>query len=157
MAYGDYGTYNGSGEGYASQADHNMVVDLKCPNCLGERNIDVNNRILICPFCDSRQILSDYEMEAYCRLKGITPPVKAAPPVNNVDYIPMREYIPTQQVYQPQPVSNNNNILLWILGFIFLPYVTVPLWVFKTNRIPKKTKMIIGAIIVFLIIVAASN
>lgn len=36
MAYGDYGTYNGGG-GYASQADRHLEVDLKCPNCMGER------------------------------------------------------------------------------------------------------------------------
>lgn len=105
MAYGDYETYNrdiSGGRAYASQADRHMEVDLKCPNCMGERDIDVNNMVLVCPYCDSKQILSEYEMEAYCRLKGITPPVKVAPPVyNNMpnETIVMREYVPN-----PQPV-----------------------------------------------------
>ncbi len=157
MAYGDYGTYNGGG-GYASQADRHLEVDLKCPNCMGERDIDVNNMVLFCPYCDSKQILSDYEMEAYCRLKGITPPVKAAPPVyNNVppETIVMREYVPNvQPVYQP---ASNSSVLLWVIGFIFAPWLTVPLWFFKTNRISRKTKIIVVSILVLLFIAGASS
>ena len=165
MAYGDYENYSrdNSARGYASQADRHMEVDLKCPNCMGERDIDVNNMVLFCPYCDSRQILSDYEMEAYCRLKGITPPVKAAPPVYN-NYIPsetivMREYVPNPQpVYQPQPQPQNgkSNRILWIIGFCCAPQFTIPLWFIVTKGIPTKVKVIVGVILLFIIIGAAT-
>ncbi|ADU21053.1 hypothetical protein [Ruminococcus albus] len=57
MAYGDYGTYNGGG-GYASQADRHLEVDLKCPNCMGERDIDVNNMYLMYSLCISRRAIA---------------------------------------------------------------------------------------------------
>ena len=136
MAYGDYETYN--------------------------RDIDVNNMVLVCPYCDSKQILSEYEMEAYCRLKGITPPVKVAPPVyNNMpnETIVMREYVPTPQpVYQPQPQPQNgkSNRILWIIGFCCAPQFTIPLWFIVTKRIPTKVKVIVGVTLLFIIIGAAT-
>ncbi|SFC05186.1 hypothetical protein [Ruminococcus albus] len=165
MAYGDYETYNrdNGGRGYASQADRHMEVDIKCPNCMGEREIDINNMVLVCPYCDSKQILSEYEMEAYCRLKGITPPVKAAPPVYN-NYVPnetivMREYVPNPQPsYQPvsQPETNKTQKLLWIIGLFAAPYITIPLWFIVTKRIQTKFKVIVGVILLFIIISAAT-
>ncbi|MBP5267790.1 MAG: hypothetical protein J6Z29_04345 [Ruminococcus sp.] len=162
MAYGDYETYSrdNSARGYASQADRHMEVDLKCPNCMGERDIDVNNMVLFCPYCDSRQILSDYEMEAYCRLKGITPPVKAAPPVYN-NYIPsetivMREYVPNPQPVYQEPATNKTLKMLWIIGLIAAPAVTIPLWFIVTKRIQTKVKVIVGIILLFIIIGAAT-
>lgn len=164
MAYGDYETYNNThngNRGYASQPDRHMEVDLKCPHCMGERDIDVDSMVLFCPYCDSRQILSEYEMEAYCRLKGIAPPVKAAPPVYN-NYVPnetivMREYVPNEQpVYQPQPQNGKSNRILWIIGFCCAPQFTIPLWFIVTKKISTKAKVIVGVILLFIIISAFS-
>ena len=50
-------------------------IDLKCPNCMGERNIDIANMLLICPYCDNRQVIPPNQIEAYRRLNNQNQPV----------------------------------------------------------------------------------
>jgi DNA-directed RNA polymerase subunit RPC12/RpoP len=47
-----------------------VEIDLKCPNCMGERNIDTANMLLICPYCDHRQVIPPDQIEAYRRLNN---------------------------------------------------------------------------------------
>ncbi|WP_294483066.1 hypothetical protein [uncultured Ruminococcus sp.] len=51
-----------------------VEIDLKCPNCMGERNIDTANMLLICPYCDNRQVIPPDQIEAYRRLNNQSQP-----------------------------------------------------------------------------------
>ncbi|EGC03574.1 hypothetical protein [Ruminococcus albus] len=74
--YINYGGYNANLQGtYPSRQNYNIPpqtfgsgnipmmvhdthsIDLKCPNCMGNRILDNANMVLKCPYCDSREVI----------------------------------------------------------------------------------------------------
>lgn len=70
-------------------------IDLKCPHCMGDRVVDEINMTLHCPYCDSRQLITNQELMSYRRLQGLAQqPVYQQQP----SYLPVQ---PQQQFQQP--------------------------------------------------------
>lgn len=116
-------------------------LDLKCPNCMGERSLDEHNMVLHCPYCDSREIIAPNQLEAYRRLLGISAnttetqysawrPVNqpAAPVSTPAMTVPQGNYTACEQ---PQ----KKKTWLWVLDWIFIFPVPVTILMLRNRNI----------------------
>ncbi len=157
-----------------------VQIDLKCPNCMGERTIDENNMVLVCPYCESRQIIPANQIAAYRRLSGsnnnngyyqthtpYNPSMQQYPNNNNQNWQPINQPVhPNPQpamsipqgAYNPNYQRPKNRTWLWVLGWIFIFPVPLTILMLRNRTIsPAIRYTIIAVVWIFYAIIGFSG
>ena len=117
---------------------------------MGERDIDEANMVLVCPYCDSRQVIPANHISAYRRLKGLngSPDQINWQPVNNQ---PNQRVQPIYSVPQNTNSTNVQNqkkrTWLWVLGWIFIFPVPLTILLLRNRTLPNAARYGIIAVV----------
>lgn len=170
--YINYGGYNANLQGtYPSRQNYNIPpqtfgsgsipmmvhdthsIDLKCPNCMGNRILDNANMVLKCPYCDSREVIPAELISDYRRLFGIPEPApQFVQPSQPNSWQPVQQNYPPyysrpmgvpQGGYVPYTKPRKRRTLLWILGWLFIFPLPLTILLHRSRKLPAAVRYLL--------------